>query len=192
MVICNRQDEKRAVEILYSAFVNITIENSVNFVVKQDSKRNKRLYFFMKYLFKRTLIKGQVFISDDSKAVLLVEFPKKNINLYNLLILDIMLIFRTIGIDNIFKVIKREYIIKKNHIKEPHIHPIILGVKKEYQNKGIGVKLINEVFHYFSDSNLPIIIETTTLNNIKLYQYFGFKVIKSTTSLGFPLIFLKR
>lgn len=67
-----------------------------------------------------------------------------------------------------------------------------MAVEKDYQGKGTGVRLIKEALAHYKDNDLPVIIETTTDANLKLYKNFGFEIIKETHELDYPLYFLKR
>ncbi|KAB1158706.1 GNAT family N-acetyltransferase [Tenacibaculum aiptasiae] len=192
MIKASFSDKELVTDILYSAFVNIKKDNSISFVVKQDSKRNKRLRFLMEYLFLTSFEFGEVFISDNKKACLLINYPHLQKTTLKNSYWKLLLIIKTIGIFNVFKILKRERELNKNHIKTPHIHPIITGVLNEHQQKGIGVRLIKEVLLHFKNNQLPCIIETTTKENLKLYKKFGFKIVRETHSLNYPLFFLRK
>ncbi len=186
------KDKELVTEILHEAFVDITIPNSINFVVKQDEKRNQRLRFLMEYLFLTTLEFGNVFISDNKKSCALIAYPHLQKTTVKNIFWKLQLVFKTIGLSNVLKVLKREKQLKKYHIKTPHIHPVIMGVTKEHQGKGTGVRLIKEVFNFYKDNKLPCILETTTKNNIKMYEKFGFYIFEKSTNLKYPLYFLRK
>lgn len=186
------KDKELITEILYQAFVDITIPNSINFVVKQDIKRKQRLRFLMEYLFLTTIEFGDVFISDNKKACVLITYPHLQKTTIKNIVLKIKLALKTIGLTNVFEVLKREQQLSKQHIKTPHIHPIIMGVTKKHQGKGTGVRLIKEVFNFYKDNKLPCILETTTASNLKLYKKFGFKIVKESNDLNYPLFFLRK
>lgn len=191
MIKATKEDKDIVVAILTSAFEPITIPNSINFVVKQDHKRKERLQVLMEHLFNNSLCFGEVFLSDNKKACALIQYPHtKKVTLQTIL-WDINLVFNCIGITNVFKVVKREITLKKYHSKEPHIHPMILGTFSEERGKGHGFRLIKQLQSYYNAHTLPIIIETTTKENLELYRYFGFEVFKKTTELEYPLYFLK-
>ncbi|UGU15387.1 GNAT family N-acetyltransferase [Sinomicrobium kalidii] len=187
-----KEDKDLVVGILCSAFKPIKIPNSINFVVKQDKHRNHRLKILMEYMFYNALKFGDILISDNEKGVILLQYHRKKMLTFNTVFWDIKLAFCCIGIENVYKVLKRENALKKYHPKEPHIHPWIMAVKSEHWGRGTGVRLIQEAFEYYKDNDLPIIIETTTNSNLKLYKKFGFKIIKETHELDYPLYFLKR
>ncbi|CAL2104234.1 GNAT family N-acetyltransferase [Tenacibaculum sp. 190130A14a] len=192
MIKASIKHKELVTDILYSAFVGITIPNSINFVVKQDKHRNKRLRFLMEYLFLKALDFGEVYISNNQNACILLHYPHKEKTTLKTIGRDCKLAFKTIGLIRVYKVLKREYQLKKHHVKEAHIHPLIMGVKKDYQGKGSGVRLIYEVLNEHSTNKLPCILETTTKSNLKLYKKFGFYIFNETTDLGYPLYFLRK
>ncbi|WP_408028837.1 GNAT family N-acetyltransferase [Tenacibaculum xiamenense] len=192
MIKATKKDKELIVDILTSAFEPITIPNSINFVVKQDAKRRERLQVLMEYLFNNSLRFGEVFLSDNRKACALIQYPHtKKITLQTVL-WDFKLALKCIGLMNVVKVLKRELALKKYHTKEPHIHPMILGTYSDERGKGHGFRLIKNLQEYYKDSTLPVIIETTTKENLDLYQYFGFEIFKETSELQYPLYFLRK
>ncbi|MBT8236835.1 MAG: GNAT family N-acetyltransferase [Bacteroidia bacterium] len=186
-------EQQIATDILLSAFTDIPLDNSINFVVKQDARKASRLRFLMHYLVNTTFMKGEVIVNDNNTACLLVLFPtllttKQRLRQFWW---DLKLVNTTIGWDRVLKILSRQNALRKYHPKEPHIHPLILGVVKARQGKGIGIRLIREVLQAYSDNKLPVVIETTTNENIRLYQKFGFRILKQTEELGYPLTYLQ-
>lgn len=192
MRIATQKDKKLVAKILHDSFIDIEIPNSINFIVKQDKNRSKRLLFLAEYMFHIAYTFGEVYISDNENASLLIVYPHKKKVTYKTIWWNILLVTKTIGLNNVLKVLKREQQLKKHHINEPHIHPLVLGVSKEVQGKGIGPKLIKQVFEYHKNNTLPCIIETTTKSNLKLYERFGFNVFKETHEFNYPLYFLRK
>lgn len=185
-------DKQVVIDILYNSFVGIKIPNSINFVVKQDQKRDKRIRYLMEYMFNIAFSFGEIFISDNENGCILIVHPHKKRTSLNTLCWDFKLVFKTIGLENVFRVLKRERQLKKQHLNEPHIHPMIIGVKKEFQGRGVGPRLIQEVMSYHKNNKLSCIIETTTRSNLKLYEKFGFRVTKETSDLNYPLFYLRK
>jgi GNAT superfamily N-acetyltransferase len=182
-------DKHIIIEILYAAFIIETFPNSINFVVKQDKKRAKRLYRLMEYQCKMALRFGEIFLSDDQEGcVLFLDSEKKKTTLWTIF-LDIKLAIQCTGLRNAVNVIKREKILKRRHPKTPFLHLWIMGINPESQGKGIGTKLLNEVLQYYGDTK-PIYLETTTENNRNFYKKLGFEVFDETFTLNYPLYFL--
>lgn len=185
------KDKKLVSEILVSAFSSLTDDSSINLVVKQDEKRIERMQILMEYLFERAICFGEVFISDNNKACILLKFPHTEKVTLKTTLLDLKLAFKCIGIERVYGVLKRERIAKKNYPKEAHIRPMIMGVKKDFNGKGTAARLMMEVRNKFKDTVLPVIIDAASENNAQLYQKFGFRVIKKENALGFPIYFLR-
>lgn len=184
-------DKKLVSEILVSAFSSITENNSINLVVKQDERRIERMHVLMEYLFERAILFGEVYISNNNQACLLLKFTHLEKVTLKTILLDFNLAFKCIGINRVFEVLKRQKIAKQNDPKERHIRPMILGVKKECKGNGTAVRLMLEVKNKFKNNTLPVIIDAASKDNAQLYQKFGFKLTKKEDGLGFPIYFLR-
>ena len=56
------------------------------------------------------------------------------------------------------------------------LHIIYLEVKPSKQDHGISGKLIGEVLHYTKEHGLIVSLKTHNVNNLDLYQHFGFEL----------------
>jgi len=191
LVKANSKDKEAVIDILTSAFAPLTEENSINLVVKQDDKRIQRMRILMGYLFERAMLFGEIFISDNKKACLLIKYPHKEKVTLKTILLDIQLAVKCIGIERVYSVLKRQQIAKRNYPKEKHIRPMIMGVKKEIAGKGSAARLMIQVKNHHKDNQLPVIIDAASEHNVNLYKKFGFRVTRKEESLGFPIYFLR-
>ena len=191
MIEANRQHKDLIIDILVSAFKDNTEDTSINFVVKQDAKRVERMKVLMGYLFEKALLFGKVFLSENKKACLLVIFSERERITVKTIALNIELALKCIGLKNIFKVLKRQRLLKRFHPGEDHIRPIIMGVSKDYFGRGSAAKLVLQVLHPYNEKRLPIIIDTVSDDNVKLYRKFGFKIKHRDESLGYPIYFMR-
>ena len=178
-------------EILVSAFSPLKENNSINLVVKQDKKRIERMQVLMEYLFENAIRFGEIFISDNNKACILLIFPHTKRITFRTINQDITLAFKCIGIERVFKVLKRQRIATNNYPKEKHIRPLIMGVKNEFKGDGTAARLMISVKNKFKNNQLPVIIDAASESNAKMYQKFGFKLVKKEKTLGFPIYFLR-
>ena len=191
MIEATYKDKALVVKILTAAFETEKIDNQINLIVGYGSDRVKRLEVLMGYLFENALLFGKVYLSDDRKGVLLIKFSEKEKTTLKTIFLDIQLAFKAIGIFNVPSVLKRQYLTNKNHPKENHISPIIFGVLPEVRGKLTAARLIKQIMHAYEGNTLPVIIDTVTDYNLKLYQKFGFRIVRKEESLGFPVYFLR-
>lgn len=110
MIRADYKDKNLVVNILARSFDN---NKSVNYIIKQDSKRVQRLESLIDYSFDVCYLFGAIFLSDDRKGcALILLLDKKKTNLKSIL-LDIKLIVSCVGLSNIKKAFDRESKIKK-------------------------------------------------------------------------------
>ena len=192
MVKAGKEDRDHVVGILHSAFEAIHDNNSINFIVKQDEKRSERIKALMEFLVDDSLDFGEVLLSDKRNACILIKYPHTAKTTFAVMWRHVKLAFKCIGLTNVPKVLKRQEAIKKHHVKEAYIHPVIMGATSEVRGFGYGARLIKQLFEDREEETiLPVIIETTTDENLKMYQRFGFKLFKEVQTKDFPLYFLR-
>jgi len=191
MIKASYSDKNHIVTILHSAFEPIHDANSINFVVKQDKKRSKRMRLLMEYLFENCMDYGEVLLSNNRNACILMKYPHTEKFTLKGFFWQIKLAFGCIGLKNAPKILRRQAILKKHHITEPYIHPVIMGALNEVNGLGIGVRLIKQLIDEYSQNELPVIIETTTDQNLRIYKRFGFEVFKKIETDDFPIFFLR-
>jgi len=191
MTKANLSDKEHIVKILHSAFEPIHEANSINFIVKQDVKRSKRIKVLMEYLFQNCMEFGEVLLSDNRNACILMKYPHTEKLTLKEIYWQTKLALKCIGLSGVPKVLKRQATLKKHHIKEAYIHPVIMGALNEVNGLGIGVRLIKQLIDEYSHNELPVIIETTTDQNLRIYKRFGFNVFKEIQTKDFPLYFLR-
>lgn len=181
-------DKALIVDILTKSFES---NQSVNYIVKQDEKRIKRVSALMDYSFEVCYAFGDVFLSDDKKACALVLYPDKKKTTVKSVLLDLKLILSCVGIENIKKTLNRESRIKKIQPKEIMYYLWFIGVDPVYQNTGIGSVFLDELIEDSKLKRRPIYLETSTLKNLPWYQKYGFNIYHEA-DLSYKLFFLKR
>lgn len=173
MKIAKNSDKNKVVEILTNSF---TDNKSINYIIPNDNNRIRRIRELMAYSFDMCMLSGKVCLADDDKGCALISYPeRKKMSLY-VVFLEIKLILFSIGIKNISKALKREKIISSHYPKAPIYYLWFIGVHPEFQNKGVGQKLLEEVVADASSMNRPVFLETSTLKNIPWYQKFGLSI----------------
>lgn len=188
MIIADYKDKNLVVDILTDSFED---NKSVNYIVKQDNKRNQRMRKLMEYSFDVCYLFGDVFLSDDKKGCALILLPDKKKTSLKSILLDIKLIISCIGLSNIKKAMDREAKIKKLQPKELKYYLWFIGVDPKEQNKGIGSALLSEVIKEGLSKQRSIYLETSTSKNIPWYEKFGFKIYNEL-NLGYRLFFMKK
>lgn len=88
-------DKDLIVKILSLSFNK---NSSVNYIIRQDNKREKRIQALMDYSFDVCHLFGDIFLSDDNTACALIVYPDKKKTTLRSIWLDLALIFRCVGI----------------------------------------------------------------------------------------------
>jgi len=188
MIRATEADKDLIVKILTSAFLE---NKSVNYIIRQDKFREKRIKALMEYSFDSCDLFGEIYLSEDRKACALVSFPdRKKIGLKSIL-LDMKLILRSTGVANISKVLTREKLISKNYPGSRIYYLWFIGVAPENQNRGFGKKLLAEIIADASRVSRTIYLETSTEKNLPWYEKAGFEIYNQL-NFGYTLFLLKR
>ena len=181
-------DKSLVVDMLTHSFDQ---NQSVNYVIKQDKERLFRIRALMAYSFEVCFLFGRVYLSDDNRSCALVLYPHTKKTTLNSVLLDVKLVFKCIGFRNLRKAINRDSKIKKLQPNEQKYYLWFIGVDPDYQNLGIGSGLMAEIIADCEKQDLPLYLETSTLQNLPFYDKFGFKVYDEL-DLSYKLYFLKR
>jgi GNAT superfamily N-acetyltransferase len=188
MIKASRNHKSRVIEILTKSFED---NQSVNYIVKQDSKRSERIKALMDYSFEVCFMFGEVYLSDDQKGCALVLYPdQKSLSIKSAL-MDVQLLLNAIGLTRVGKAMSRESAIKSNYPKDPIYYLWFLGVINSDQNKGIGSQLLKEIIIDSQKQHKPIYLETSTIKNIPWYKKFGFSIYKEL-DFGYKLFMLRK
>lgn len=188
MIRADYKDKQLIIDILTKSFED---NKSVNYIIKQDSKRIDRIRNLMDYSFEVCYMFGDVFLSDDRTGCALIVKPEKKKTTLKSILLDIKLILKSTGVGNVKKAMDREGKIKKLQPQETTYYLWFIGVDPKDQNKGTGSTLLRDVIKQGELKNRPVTLETSTLKNIPWYEKFGFKVYNEL-DLGYRLFFLKK
>ncbi|MGB1038253.1 MAG: GNAT family N-acetyltransferase [Bacteroidia bacterium] len=184
-------DKQLVTKILLSAFLPLEAGNSINFIVKQDSKREQRTKVLMEYLFDEAYDFGEIYISDNEKACVFLKFSEREKLTFRSIYRGIRLALKCIGLSRIHHVLRRQRISHKHFPKEDHIKPLMLATVNDHDGKGSAARLIIELRNLYKNNELPVVIDAASPKNVLMYEKFGFETFSIDKSLGFPFYFLK-
>lgn len=181
-------DKDLVLDILTESF---DANKSVNYVVKQDSKRKNRVRGLMEYSFNQCFHFGDVWLSDDNKACALVLYEDQKKSSLKTIGWDAKLALNVIGISRVFRVLSRESKIKKIHPKSKFTYLWFIGVYPDHQGKSIGSKLLRGIIEKAEKEGKPIYLETSMKRNVAWYHSNGFETYQEL-EVGHNLFMLKR
>jgi ribosomal protein S18 acetylase RimI-like enzyme len=181
------EDKSLIVDILTRSFEN---NQSINYLIPQDSRRKERIRNLMDYSFELCREAGRVLLSDDRKACALLILPERKKTTWNSLRLSLFLITKSIGFRNIPKALNREGRIAARHPKTPYYHLWFIGVAPEHQGRGRGGQLLREILEEAENQHRPVYLETSTLKNLPWYEKHGFEIF-DRLELSYTLYLLR-
>ena len=188
MVKARYADKAFIVSILLASFDQ---NSSVNYIIKQDNKRQERIKGLMNYSFNLCFRFGSIFYSEDKKACALILFPEQKKTDLKSILLDITFILSSLDFSHLKKAFGRGAKIKKLQLKGPASYLWFIGVEPSEQGRGVGSRLLQDVLVDLEMKGHPILLETSNLQNVNWYEKMGFTVYDQM-DLGYILYFLKK
>ncbi len=82
----------------------------------------------------------------------------------------------------------------QHHPRDPHEYLYVLGVSPEHQGRGYGGVMLRHLNARADARDLPCYLETDTYANVRLYERFGYRVIREATvpTVSMPLWMMQR
>ncbi|HLU76752.1 MAG TPA: GNAT family N-acetyltransferase [Burkholderiales bacterium] len=80
---------------------------------------------------------------------------------------------------------------RHNDLTEPHWHLGPLAVEPSHQSRGVGSRLLHHCFTHAGNDD-ALYLETDTPGNVRFYESFGFRVLKTLPVLGTPTWCMRR
>jgi len=181
------EDKALIVDILTRSFDS---NQSINYLIPQDSRRQDRVRNLMEYSFELCRESGKILLSDDRRACALIILPERRKTTWKSLRLSLFLITKSIGLFNVLKAVKREGRIAARHPKTPYYHLWFIGVAPEHQGRGSGGQLLREILEEAGAQRRPVYLETSTLKNLPWYEKHGFEIF-DRLELSYTLYLLR-
>lgn len=192
MIKADKIHKERVIEILSECFEE---NKSVNWIVKQDSKKKERIRYLMDYSFEACIELGQIYLTDDLNGVIICSNSDDKLPILKEAYLTAQYVWNVTGIDGIGRALRREQYINQFHPQnEEFIYIWFIGLEKTQQGRGAGTAMLQEIIDKSRLEQLPVYVETSNGKSMEFYKKHGFEVyhISPKEIFGFELNFLKR
>lgn len=180
------------VEVISNSFVS---NPSVNWVIRNDKHRERRIRALAKYSFLTALRREGAYLSEQGNGIALCY----RMNARSTSITDywnqLILVFRAIGPARVFKVMKREnYANSKRPADGNYLYFWFYGVMPGKQGQGDAAELKDRIFAMADKEQLPVYLETSVEKNRRVYQRYGFEIYHTwgVVKEGINLYFMRR
>ncbi len=189
------KDITTASEVLVSAFQEDPI---FLYIFGSHEKYLKRAPWLMSTWVAWSVKYGEAWMTADGNSVVLTRsLPDTGMALWSMIRAGMLPTPIKLGWSAFYRFYFRivKLLEKKNHqhmAQRPHWYGWMIGVRPEY--RGIGKILINHIFNIADREGLPLYLETSTIQNVELYTYLGFKQLDQTDieEGNFSLFFMMR
>ncbi|RWY54276.1 GNAT family N-acetyltransferase [Mucilaginibacter gilvus] len=129
----------------------------------------------MEFSFEMCYKFGDIWLSDDDKACALILYPQKKCVSLKLSLLRIRLLLTAITSSD-YK--SRQYHLAAMEKMRPNLDMALIwyiGVDPNYQNRGIGTRLITQVLQRIKSCSLPVYLELSAYQYLGWFERFGFE-----------------
>ncbi len=170
----NKKEIKKAANVLMNAFSEDPMWKAI---FKDEDKYRAVSELIVRFSMKY----GNVFsTSVNLEGVMAIMSPYKDMTVWRIIrsgafFVSMKLVKLRKQMELTAKSIEEE---KKNLNLGPHIYLAIIGVSQEFQGKGYGGKLLRAIVEKAEIEKKPIYLETQIESNVKLYEKYGFHVVK--------------
>jgi hypothetical protein len=167
-------DKSDIIEILSLAFQNVP---GIKWITGAGKNQAAKLHHLLDFAVEMTFHQGEIFLSDDGKAVMLLfRWHKRKSTLYTLW-LQICLIWRVIGLSRLPEMLRREHFIQQQRpARRPYLYCWFIGAHPCRESLESIHDLKSGLFKMSLDENLPVYIETTVEKLVPAYTRYGFEV----------------
>lgn len=149
----------------------------------EDQNRLKNLELLHESIICYNLKNGKVYLYEENDKIvgclISINLNGWNINKIDMISCGAIKIPFKLGIKFLSKQSDIEKVMDTTHknIIKNNLHSYLwaIAVDPDYQNRGIGKKLIN--YYLNENKSLPIYLETSDLKNVKIYKKLGFKLV---------------
>ncbi len=179
-----KQDIKQVVKVLADAFQHDPVWNKF---FERDPDIEKRFRVFFETPVRYCLKYGEVYAPSENLEGVIAWLPGKNADMkaWSMIRSGAVISAMKIGLKagkmmgTAFKQVIEDR--HKNMAGCNYLYIQVFGVATGLQGKGFGRKLIDAAIKKCESEGLQLYLETETEENVKMYEHFGFRLIRKIT-----------
>ncbi len=172
MLLATPQKRNTILETLNQAFYT---NNHLNWLATGKTEASRRVNPLVSFTFDYGVRHGKVFSTPNQEGVAIWKrYPYKN-DFFRDSLLNLQLL-NQLGLAPIPRILKTEAYVEKQRPSYPYLYLWMLGVSPPLQGKGFASSLLDPVLLEAQQEQLPVLLETSTLQNVSIYQHKGFEV----------------
>ncbi len=183
-------DQLLAIRLMESSFdgnpaVHFSIGNGRGY-----ARRKKELALFM---YRFCALRNGVYFSDDEQAIMLFYHSAMKVPFWKNFFIEARLVIKALGARRAVLTFLRK--LKIDHHRRavgPHLHCWYLGAAPEGRHYSSAAQLRDLLYAESDRQGIPVLAETTMLQNKNVYERMGFVVYASVEFSGMKTYLLRR
>lgn len=179
MRLAEKKDKKRIVDIICESYDS---NPSVNWVIKNDKHRARRIRVLAEYAFDMAYRRKGVYISSNNEGITICykyNVRKESLGDY---IGQAKLALFSIGVSRALKILKREGYTKKTRpANGEFLYFWFWGVSDKARGSSAAKESKDYIFELSKNLQLPIYLETSVPQNKRVYERYGFETYDTWT-----------
>lgn len=171
-----KTDKNRVVDILMKSFKD---NSRLRYLTRNSSRKEKYMRRVFEYSFNFALKRNGVYLSDSGKGVAICYNSRYKRKRFSDILGQLKLVSCALALNKIFEIFTH---MKKVESLKPkyrdYLHLWYFGVDPEESPRTSAWEISKEIINLADEKGLDIFIETTAIQNKKVYERFGFTVYK--------------
>jgi len=165
--------KEKILQLYFDAFREVP---GIVWITGGGVNNDKKVRHLMEFAYETTNQMGEIWMSDDEKAVAFMFYwHKRKPNLYTLW-LNLKLIFQVVGLGRTLEIMRREHMIQQERPQnEPYIYLWFIACQSDRTGMESMCDLKNGLFTKAYEERLPIYAETTVEKVVNTYIRYGFR-----------------
>ncbi len=186
LVRVTKSQAKAAGNVLAQAFADYPLHVAF---IPDGYERKKKSPYFLEVFVRYGILYGVVYATSPKLEGVIVWLPSENADyaIWKMIRSGMLSYLFKIGIKTILRMISVGNFLNSLHKRYApfrHWYGWYVGVNPEFQGKGYGKILIEAMLAIADKDKLPCYGETHTLEDVALWERYGFKVIDESTLPG--------
>lgn len=167
------EHKEKILQLYFEAFRTVP---GIVWITGGGANNDKKVRHLMEFAYETTNQMGEIWMSDDEKAVAFMFYwHKRKPNLYTLW-LNLKLIFQVVGLRRTVEIMRREHFIQQQRPQnKPYIYLWFIACQSDRTGMQSMCDLKNGLFTKAYEEHLPIYAETTVEKVVNTYIRYGFK-----------------
>lgn len=167
-------DRAATVETAVRAFA---VDAAIRSFFPDDAAYDRQATAFYTYLFEKRVAGGEIWMTREAEAISIWEGPAGGTMSRDAVSALWSTATRDMGMQASARLVRYDREVQGHLPDRPYWYLGVLAVHPDHQGRGLSRAVIRPVQERADRDGVPIVLETSEIRNLRLYEYYGFAVI---------------